>query len=65
MIQSVTVLNYFISLTCGVATVKVKGQGHLKMKVKVTKNYEKSQFFLNFYAKFFDPWCLFGVMSQF
>ena len=34
------------------ATVKVKGQGHLKTKVKVTKNYENSFFFYNFYGKF-------------
>ena len=47
------------------ATVKVKGQGHLKTKVKVTKNYENSLFLHNFYGKILDPWCLFGVMSQF
>ena len=28
------------ALPCGVATVKVNGQGHLKTKVLVTKNYE-------------------------
>ena len=46
------------------ATVKVKGQGHLKTKVKVTKT-TKIAFLHNFYGKIFDPWCLFGVMSQF
>ena len=33
------------------ATVKVKGQGHLKTKVKVTKNYEKSLFYSIFMLK--------------
>ena len=33
-----------LSLTCGVASMKVKGQGHLKTKVNVTKNYEKAFF---------------------
>ena len=36
-----------ISLTCGVATLKVKGQCHLKTKGKVTK----IAFLLNFYGK--------------
>ena len=43
-------------------TVKVKG--HLKTKVKVTKNYENS-FFAKFYGNIFYLWCQFGVMSQF
>ena len=34
------------------ATVKVKGQGHLKTKVKVTKNYENSFFCTIFMVKF-------------
>ena len=45
------------------STVKVKCQGHLKTKVKVTKNYEIA-FLHNFCGKNYDPWCLFGVMSQ-
>ena len=34
------------------ATVKVKGQGHLKTKVKVTKNYENSFFCTIFMVTF-------------
>ena len=34
------------------ATVKVKGQGCLKMKVKVTKSYEKKLFCSIFMVKF-------------
>ena len=37
-----------ILLTCGMATVKIKGHCHLKTKVKITKNYENS-----FFAQFF------------
>ena len=44
--------------------MKVKGQGHLKMKVKVTKT-TRIAFLHNFSGKIFYPWCLFGVMSQF
>ena len=33
-------------------TVKVKGEGHLKTKVKVTKNYEKNLFCSIFMLKF-------------
>ena len=47
------------------ATVKVKGQGHLKTKAKVTQKTTKIAFLHNFYGTIFDPSCLFGVMSQF
>ena len=42
-----------ISLTCCVATGKVKGQGHPKTKVKVTKKTMKNAFWLNFHGNFF------------
>ena len=48
------------------ATVKVKGQGHLKNEGQGHKKTTKIAFFCTiFMVKFFDPWCLFGVMSQF
>ena len=46
------------------ATVKVKGQGHLKRRSRSQKTTKIALLHI-FYGKFFDPWCLFGVMSQF
>ena len=46
------------------ASVKVKGQGHLKRRSGSQKTM-KIAFCAQFYGKMFDPWCLFGVMSQF
>ena len=46
------------------ATVKVKGQDHLKTKVKVTKNYEKAFFLLNFMLKFLTHGAYSGSCSK-
>ena len=62
-IQSVTVFSNFTYLWHGYSegqrsrSSKNEGQGHVKLRTKIA-------FLLNFRGKFFDPWCLFGVMSQ-
>ena len=62
-IQSVTVFTNFTYFWHGHSegqrsrSSKYEGQGHKKTT--------KIAFLHNFYGKIFDPWCLFGVMSQF
>ena len=61
-IQSVTVFSNFTYLWHGFSegqrsrSSKNEGQCHVKLR--------KKAFLLNFRGKIFDPWCLFGVMSQ-
>ena len=61
-IQSVTVFTNFTYLWRGYSegqrsrSSKNEGQCHKNTKIA---------FLHNFYGKSFDPWCLFGVMSQF